>query len=60
VNEFIMKRISKNIEKHRDLALWIVNLFSRDKIYDEFFLNNPYKDMKKMLSYWLVYLAGLC
>jgi hypothetical protein len=31
------------MEKHQDLTEWALSLFSIDKIFDEFFINNPYR-----------------
>ena len=43
LNDFVLKRITKGVEKYHELSDWILHLFSIDKFYDEFFLNNPYR-----------------
>lgn len=43
INEFILKRISRSLEKHPDLAEWVLSMFSNEKIYDEFFLHNFFR-----------------
>lgn len=60
MNDFILKRINKGVEKYHELAEWMVKLFSIDKIFDEYFLNNPYRDTKKTLAYWINGLSKIC
>jgi hypothetical protein len=54
LNEFVLKKINRGIDRHRELAEWALDLFSLEKIYDEFFLNNPYRDTRKTLAFWMV------
>ena len=43
LNDFVLKRITKGIDKFHSLADWVVHLFSIERFFDEYFLNNPFK-----------------
>jgi hypothetical protein len=50
----LLKKIHKKIKKYNELTIYVLKIFSEEKVFEEFYKNNPIREIKRLITNWLI------